>query len=448
MFIIVVGVNHRTAPVEIREKLSFSEGAIKEALTKLNALPAIDGCVIVSTCNRTEIYAATMELDDGLHDIWRFLSNRSGVDISEIKNYTYSHTLYDTIRHLFRVSSGLDSMILGETQILGQIKDAYELSRKQGSTNRVINTLFQQALSVGKKVRSETGIDRHAVSISYAAVELAKQSIGNLEGKSVLVIGAGKMSELTVKHLVANGVSGVIVSNRSYERAMGLARQFNGQAVNFSELYKYMTVADIVISCTAASHYVVKLDHFRLVMEKRPDQKMFIIDIAVPRDIDPTIANLPGVTLYDVDDLQNVVDSNLAERKLAAIAAEEIIEDKLDEFMKWLSTQFVIPTIIALKNKTEDIKNNELRKAFNRLNNLSEHDKKVINSLAGAIVNQILHEPVTQLKAYAVTPQGHLYTEILQNLFNLSIEGQRARSGLGIWQSDQMLATAASKSSS
>ena len=448
MLIIVVGVNHRTAPVEIREKLSFSEGAIKEALTKLNALPAIDGCVIVSTCNRTEIYAATMELDDGLHDIWRFLSKRSGVDISEIKNYTYSHTLYDTIRHLFRVSSGLDSMILGETQILGQIKDAYELSRKQGATNRVINTLFQQALSVGKKVRSETGIDRHAVSISYAAVELAKQSMGSLEGKSVLVIGAGKMSELTVKHLVANGVSGVIVSNRSYERAMGLARQFNGQAVNFSELYKYMTVADIVISCTAASHYVVKLEKFRLVMEGRPNQKIFIIDIAVPRDIDPTISNLPGVTLYDVDDLQNVVDSNLAERKLAAIAAEEIIEDKLDEFMKWLSTQFVVPTIIALKNKTEVIKENELQKAFNRLGNLSEHDKKVINGLAGAIVSQILHEPVTQLKAYAVTPQGHLYTEILQNLFSLNIEGQRAKSKLNIWQSDQMLAATVSDGSS
>ncbi|WP_066635966.1 glutamyl-tRNA reductase [Desulfolucanica intricata] len=448
MLIIVVGVNHRTAPVEIREKLSFSESSIKESLAQLNSFPGIDGCVILSTCNRTEIYAATVELDDGINAIWKFLSDRSGVDIFEIKNYTYSHALYDTIRHLFRVAAGLDSMILGETQILGQVKNAYELALKYGATNRVINTLFQQALAVGKKVRSETGIDKHAVSISYTAVELAKQNLGNLDGRSVLIIGAGKMSELTAKHLVANGVSGVIVSNRSHERAAVLAKQFNGRAITFDELYKYMEIADIVISCTAASHYVVKLDKFQKVMDKRTSKKIFLIDIAVPRDIDPEIAKLPGVTLYDVDDLQNVVDSNLDERKKAALAAEDIIETNLSEFMKWLSTQFVVPTIVALRNRADEIRKQELQKALNRLGELSEHDKKIINTLANAIVNQLLHDPITQLKSYAATPQGHLYTEILQNLFNLDVEGERPKNKPSSSKFyEEMLAAAANDSS-
>jgi len=427
MLILAVGVNHRTAPVEIREKLSFSEGSLESWLKKLNSYPAIEGCVIISTCNRTEIYASTRELDEGLGAVWNFLSAKSGVDISEIKNCTYVHNLYDAIRHLFRVASGLDSMVLGETQILGQVKNAYQSAFNYGSTNKVLNTLFQQAITVGKRVRSETGIDRNPVSICYTAVELARQVFGTLEGRSVLIIGAGKMSELTARHLVANGVSSIIVSNRSFDKAEGLATKFRGRAVRFNQLFSHMGQSDIVISCTAASHYVVRRSDFEDMMAGRGGRRIMLIDIAVPRDIEPSLGEIEGVTLYDVDDLQNVVDQNLDERKKAAVAAEGIIEEELDGFMKWLGTQFVVPTIAAFKKLGEEIKQKELKRALNRLGELSEHDRKVISSLANSIVNQLLHIPVTTIKEYALTPEGHLYTEVLQNLFDLEVPGQAAR---------------------
>ncbi len=427
MLIAVVGLNHRTAPVEVREKLSFAGSHLKEALLRLKEYPVIEGCAILSTCNRTEIYAATMEMDEGLNAIWDFLSRWSRVDISQIKNYTYCHTLYDTIRHIFRVAAGLDSMLLGETQILGQVRSAYQEAVEYESTNRVLNTLFQQAITVGKRVRTETGIDQNPVSVSYAAVELARSYLAGLEKRSVLIIGAGKMSELTARHLVANGVTGVIVSNRSFDRATALAAQFNGRAVKFNELYRYMEEADIVISCTAANHCVVRAEDMRLVMEKRGGRKIFMIDIAVPRDIEAEVGQIEGVSLFDIDDLNVVVDKYLAERKKAAVRAEEIIEEELEEFMKWLGTQFIVPTISALKKWGEEIKQKELKRALNRLGELSEHDRKVVCSLANSIVNQILHLPVTQLKSYALTTEGHLYTEILQNLFNLDVPGQKPK---------------------
>lgn len=430
MLIAVVGLNHRTAPVEVREKLSFAGSHLREALLRLKDCPVIEGCAILSTCNRTEIYAATMEMDEGLNAIWDFLSHWSRVDISQIKNYTYCHTLYDTIRHIFRVAAGLDSMLLGETQILGQIRSAYQKAVEYEATNRVLNTLFQQAITVGKRVRTETGIDQNPVSISYAAVELAKSYLAGLEKRSVLIIGAGKMSELTARHLVANGVTGVIVSNRSYDRATSLAAQFNGRAVKYNELYRHMVEADIVISCTAANHCVVRAEDMRQVMEKRGGRKIFIVDIAVPRDVETEVGKIEGVSLFDIDDLNGVVDKNLAERKKAAVRAEEIIEEELEEFMKWLGTQFIVPTISALKKWGEEIKQKEIKRALNRLGEISEHDRKVVCSLANSIVNQILHLPVTQLKGYALTTEGHLYTEILQNLFNLDVPGQKPKKQL------------------
>lgn len=427
MLIAVVGLNHRTAPVEVREKLSFPGHTLKGALRRLKSYPVIEGCIILSTCNRTEIYAATLEMDEGINAIWDFLSRWSGVNKSEIKNFTYCHTLYDMIRHTFRVASGLDSMLLGETQILGQLRSAYLDAVEYEATNRVINTLFQLALTVGKRVRTETGIDRNAVSISYAAVELAKQHLGDLNTRQVLIVGAGKMSELTARHLVDNGISGVIVSNRSFERAEALAAQFGGRAVNFDELYKYMESADIVISCTAASHNVIKAEEMQQVMDKRKGRKIFMIDIAVPRDIETKVGELAGVTLYDIDDLKSVVDHNLTERRHAANKAELIIEEELEKFMKWHGTQFVIPTVTTLKNWGEDIKQKELQRALNRLGELSEHDQKVVSSLANSIVNQILHVPINQLKKYALTVEGHLYTEIMQNLFELDVPGQKSK---------------------
>lgn len=269
MSVISIGVNHKTAPVEIREKLSFSDNSLPEALAKLLDQPVVLGCVIISTCNRTEIYAHVTDAESGIETIRSFLQHKSGVEAAMIKKYTYAFTQHNTARHLFRVAAGLDSMLLGETQILGQVRTAYQLAQKHNATDKVINTLFKHAITVGKRARSETGIDQHAVSISYAAVELAKQIFHDLTGRSVLVIGAGKMSELTAKHLVANGVSGVIVSNRSYDRAECLARQFGGRAVKFNELHHYLEAADIVISCTAATHYVVRASEVRGVLAEK-----------------------------------------------------------------------------------------------------------------------------------------------------------------------------------
>ncbi|MEG6523504.1 glutamyl-tRNA reductase [Desulfotomaculum sp. 1211_IL3151] len=427
MLIAVIGVNHRTAPLHVREKLAFPEWGMKDSLKKLMSYSGMDGCAIVSTCNRTEIYIAPMELDAGMSSVWSFLSEKSGLDISEIKNFTFCHTLYDAIRHLFRVVSGLDSMILGETQILGQVKKAYELALEAKTTNVVLNTLFQQAITTGKRVRTETGIDQNPVSIPYAAVELAKQGLGALDGRSVLVVGAGEMSELTAVNLVANGVSSVIVSNRSYDRAVQLAEKFNGTAVKFDRLFQYMNQADIVISSTAAQHYVIKTPEMLQVMAERQGKPIMMIDIAVPRDIDPEVRKIANVTLYDVDNLQHVVDANLEERRKAAVQAEGIIEEELNEFMRWLATRFVVPTITALKKMGEEIKNRELVRAYNRMGDLTEREKKIIGSLANSIVNQILHNPVIKLKQYALTPEGHLYTEITQNIFNLEVEGQRTQ---------------------
>jgi glutamyl-tRNA reductase len=427
MYLVTVGLNHKSAPVEIREKLTFPEGFLQESLTQLKEYDAIQACIILSTCNRTEIYAAVLDVEKGLGAIRDFYSNRSNVESREMLNYLYTYTLYDSIKHLFRVASGLDSMILGETQILGQVKTSYQISCEYGATNPVLNTLFQRAISVGKRVRTETEIDRNAVSISYAAVELARQIFNGLNDKTILIVGAGKMSELTAKHLVANGVTKTLVANRSIEKAEALAEQFGGVAIPYENLMEHMAEADIVISATSATHYIIKEKDMAGVIKAREGKTIFLIDIAVPRDIDPMVSQVEGVKLYDIDDLQNVVDRNLNERKLEAVKAEEIVSDELEEFLQWHSMQFVTPTVKALKKRGEEIRQQEINLCFNKLQDLTEREKKIINGLTSSIINKILHDPVMQLKAYALTHQGHLYTEILQNLFNLEVEGQRPK---------------------
>lgn len=427
MYLVVVGLNHRSAPVEVREKLAFPEDRLAESFNKLKSYKVVRGCVILSTCNRTEIYGAVIDVEKGLSGIRDFLAKCCNIDKSEIKNYLYTFTLYDVVNHLFRVAAGLDSMILGETQILGQVRVAYQNACEHEATNRVLNTLFQQAVTVGKRVRTETEIDRNAVSISYAAVELAKQRLNGLEGKSIMVVGAGKMSELTAKHLVANGVTDVLVTNRSHNKAEALAAQFNGRAVEYEQLLDHMAEVDIVISATSATGYIIGQKDIHKVMKKRAGRRLFLMDIAVPRDIDPAVAKVTDVDLCDIDDLQHVVDSNLNERKKEAVKAEKIVEQELDGFLKWLSMQFITPTVAALKQRGEEIKTAEATRAINRLGNLTEREKKVISSMANSIVNQLLHDPVVQLKHYALTHQGHLYCEILQNLFNLEVAGQQHR---------------------
>ncbi|MZP28843.1 glutamyl-tRNA reductase [Heliobacterium undosum] len=427
MFIFVVGLNHKSAPVEIREQLSFPEHILIDSLRRLHSEPAIEGCAILSTCNRTEVYAATTDIEKGQAAVRRFFTQSGKLEADKFASFFYTHTLYDAIRHLFRVAAGLDSMVLGETQILGQVRRTYQAACEAGTSNSILNTWFQQAITVGKRIRTETGIDQHAVSTSYTAVELAKQVFTTLEGRSALILGAGKMSELTLTHLIANGVTTVLVANRTRERAEELARRCGGKAVSYDEISARMEESDIVISCTAATHYVIRRELVEKVMSTRPDRPLFLIDIAVPRDIDPAVATVPGVHLFDIDDLQSVVDQNLAQRQKAASEAELIVEQEIAEFLKWLNSLFVVPTIVALKNKGEAIREKELERVLAKLKSLSDKDQKTIGAMASSIVKQLLHDPITQIRHYAASPEGHLYSEILQNLFSLEIAGQRSK---------------------
>lgn len=327
------------------------------------------------------------------------------------------------IEHLFRVASGLESMVLGETEILGQVRQAYNQARERGVSSGVLNTLFQKAISVGKRVRTETGLDRNAVSISYAAVEKAKQVFGSLKGRTVLVVGAGKMSGLALGYLLDNGVSTVVVSNRSYDRAVELAEKVGGKAVRLDCLYEELEKADIVISCTAASHYVIYREDLEPCFEKRSNE-LLLIDIAVPRDIDPAIGGIPGVHLYDIDDLNSVVESNLMARQRAAREAEKIIAEEIEEFNDWLATLSVVPVIKALKARGDEIRETEVRRALNRLGNLTPREEKVINALASSIVNQLLHFPVVNLKEMATSDRGHLYAELTKKLFQLEMDSE------------------------
>jgi len=417
----MAGLNHRTAPVEVREKLAFSDSVMKRAYEFFKKSADIEGAVILATCNRTEVYATTRNIDSGTAVLNQFLEEFSGFTYRELQSYLYQPTCYDAISHLFRVSSGLDSMILGEAQILAQVKQAYQTAMENQASDGVLNALFQKAIFVGKKTRTETGIDQHPVSVSYAAVELARQHFQSLADKTVLIVGAGEMSELATRHLMVNGVKSVIVSNRSFDRAQKMAQSFNGRAVLFDQLPGELLKADIVISCTAANHYVIRQDNCGEHLIARQGRDIIIIDIAVPRDVDPALGKVPGVHIFDIDDLQNVVDSNYLQRQKAARQSEQIIAGELEKFNQWLAGLYVIPVITALKQRAETIKEQELRKAFNRLGKISEHERKVITSMAHTIVNQLLHNPIVGLKEMAVCNDGHLYAEVTKKLFGLQV---------------------------
>ncbi len=424
MYILLTGLNHRTAPVEIRERLAFTQPVPVEVYEELSRNEELHGVVVISTCNRTEIYATVKDIARGTELLEKFLAGKANMTVEELRPYLYQPSCYDAIGHLFRVAAGLDSMIIGETQILGQVKDSYIRAVEIGASDGILNTLFQKAIHAGKKVRTVTGLDKHAVSVSYAAVELAKNIFGSLAGRTVLLIGAGEMSELTANYLVDSGVSTVIVSNRSYERAVCLAERMNGRAVHFDELSDWLPQADIVISCTAANHYVIRYEAVAGILNKKAGKKTFMIDIAVPRDIDPRVGTIEGVYLYDIDDLEKVVDANLLERKKAAREAERVLEEELKEFRDWLDSLYVIPVVKALKARGEAIKKAEVTRALNRMGKVTPRQEKIINALASSIVNQLLHFPVINLKEASLTSQGHLYAEITKKLFQLELEDE------------------------
>ncbi|MDI3256534.1 MAG: glutamyl-tRNA reductase [Kyrpidia sp.] len=423
MHILVIGVNHRTAPVEIRERFSIGPEQLPRALRTLRETRSVLESVILSTCNRTEIYAVVDALHPGEQFIRLFLAEVSGLDRTEFGGYLYVHQNDAAIHHLFRVAAGLDSMVLGETQILGQVRDAFQQAQEAGNTGSILNQLFRRAVTAAKRGHTETGVGQHAVSVSYAAVELARKVFGSMEDKVVLLIGAGKMGELTATHLWNHGVSRVLVVNRTWERARELAARFSGEAYDWSALALAVAEADIVISSTGAAGYVLHEDTVAKVCRRRRQRPLLLIDIAVPRDLDPGINDVPGAFLYDIDDLRDVVAQNLQERERAALRVKDILEEEIRGFKQWYNMQEVIPLIRELREKGTAIQQSIMESLVHKFPDLGERERVILHKHTMSIVNQLLREPILQLKAMATEPEAGFYLETARRLFALGEAG-------------------------
>ena len=426
MSIILLGLNYKSATVEIREKVSMSKSNIQKHAEDLQNLDGVDGIAILSTCNRTEFYLDGADDAAAVDSMMQFISAYSECSVDLLKQHMYVMTERDAVEHLFTVAAGLDSMILGESQIQGQVQDAYNYALEFGLSSNIINTLLMNALTLGKRVRTETYIDRQAVSVSSAAVELAKQELGTQENKTVLIVGAGDTSELAARHLVSNGISGVIVANRTFDRAQRLADEFGGKAIRLDHFGAYLDSADIVISCTASPKYIIeKKDIERLVGQR--NKPLLFIDIAVPRDIDPAVAELDNVFLHDIDDMQNVVAQILEGRQKEAVKARRIVDEELENFFFWLDSLLVVPTIVKLRAQAEHIKKKEVEKALRRIDNVTPREKKIIEQLAHSIVSQWLHKPMYNLRDLAGHHEDRIdcYMRAIHDLFGLSeLDGQ------------------------
>jgi len=398
MKILVVGLNHNTADVEVREKVAFNGSRLDEGLKRFRSLPEVEEAVILSTCNRVELYANVKDSTKASESVKTFLSEFHNINRALLDKALYIYDDVNAIRHIFRVASSLDSMVVGEPQILGQLKEAFEFALDKKTTGILLNRLMKKAISVAKRVRRETRIAENAVSISFAAVELAKKIFTDLSEKVFMLLGAGEMAELAARHLMSNGVKEVIVANRSYGRACELAKEFNGKPVKLDDFLREMVHSDIVICSTGAPHYILLKDQMQRVMKERKQRPVFLIDISVPRNIDPKINDLDNVYLYNIDDLQGIVDANMFERKKEAEKAEKIIEEEIEPFLKWLSSLDSVPTIVALREKAEDIKREEIEKLLNRLPDLDERQRKAIECMASAIINKLIHPPTAALK--------------------------------------------------
>jgi len=419
MHIVVVGLNYRTAPVEVRERFTFAEKDLSEALKQLKLTKSVLEGVIVATCNRTELYVVVDRLHMCGYFIRTFMEQWFGVPREEFTQHLYIYEDDQAIRHLFRVICGLDSMVIGETQILGQVKQAFFKAQEEKATGTWFNMLFKQAVTLGKRAHSETSIGESAVSVSYAAVELGKRIFGMFTDKKVLILGAGKMSELTVKHLYASGASEVIVANRTLARAEELAAKFRGTPCTVEEALDRLHEVDIVISSTGADRYVLDASVVRESMKHRQSRPLFLIDIAVPRDIDPAIGELSNVFLYDIDDLEGIVESNLEMRKAEAAKIEKMIELDMEDYYHWLKTLGVRPVIRALQEKGASIHEETMESLFNKLPELDEHQRKVIRRLTKSIVNQMTTDPINRIKEMAGTKHGDDALRMFTQIFAL-----------------------------
>ena len=420
MHIVTAGLNHKTAPIQIREGLAISNGDLSDALASLKTLPAVEETMLLSTCNRVELYAVAKDIDAAIKELHQFLMQRNPASAPEqLTQHLYFLSDDDAVRHLFRVASSLDSMVMGEPQILGQFKDAMEAAVSQGCTGVVLNKVLKKAISVAKRVRTDTPIGEQAVSVSYAAVELAKKFFQNLADHSVMLVGAGEMGELAGRHLVNHGVTRVMVTTRNFQRAVAFAKQFKGTPIPFETFKQEMLGADIVICSTGSPHAIITTQDMLKIVRARQNRPLCIIDIAVPRDVEGDVRDIDGVYLFNIDDLQQIVAVNMEERQKAAMTAEIIVQEEVVTMMGWMKTLETVPTIVALKKRGEEIRQGELEKVLARLPGLSGSEREIIEGLASSIVNKLLHRPLVTLKEEAANANGTMYVDATRRLFSL-----------------------------
>ena len=419
MKLLITGLSHHTAPVEVRERVAFAEKTLPEALDQLRLRPGLVEGMILSTCNRVEVAVTADEQSDAEGSVRNFLAEASQVEPAWVTPYLYHFDGQDAVRHLFRVAASLDSMVVGEPQILGQLKSAYALAKEHGALNGFLDLVMTRAFNVAKRVRTETEIGSSAVSVSYAAVELARDIFGSLAGKRVLLIGAGKMAESAARHLRRAGVSDILVTNRTRARADAMAEEFRGSVVEYEEFFHALPGVDIVIASSGAPHYIINSEQMRSVIGRRRNRPMFLIDIAVPRNIEPEVNQLQGVFLYDIDDLGRVVKTNVEGRRNIAQQAEEIITEEVERMMLRLKTREVTPTIISLQEQLEQLRMAEIERVRGKLGALTPQQQEAVEALTRGIINKIAHVPITEMRRRANDPEGIQMMHMIRKIFKL-----------------------------
>ncbi len=419
MKLIVVGLNHKTAPVELREKISLTDNEIPAVLRTVMSSPSIAECIVLSTCNRIEFYTVCEDQEKTVDAIATIMARDSGIEKDALPRYLYVHADRDAVTHAFRVASSLDSMIIGEAQILGQIKNAYRMASHNSTTGPILNRLMHRAFGVAKKVRTFTPIGLYTVSVSSVAVELAKKIFGRLSGKAVMLMGAGEMAEDAAKYLKDAGASRLIVLSRTFGHAAELAERLRGSAVEFDRLYDQLMDVDIVVCSTSADHYLITSDRMAKIIMARQHRPLFFIDISVPRNIEPSISSLESVFLFDIDDLNGVTSKNMKEREKAANEAEQFIEEETSRFVNWLGELSLVPTIVSLREKFEAIRQEELKEAITKLAAPTKKDIDILDGLSRGIVNKILHGPITEIKSVHRRGEALKDITLLRKIFRI-----------------------------
>jgi glutamyl-tRNA reductase len=444
MKILLTGLNHKTAPVELRERLAIAPDRLAEETRSLLSHPGIREGMILSTCNRVELLVC---YEGGDPELAVYLNRQYSVDATSLQPHLYQHHEAEAVRHLFRVASSLDSMVVGEPQILGQVKESYSAARSVGAVGGNLERLLQGAFSAAKKVRTETLIGASSVSIASVAVDLARKIFGSLEGKRVLLVGAGKMSELAARHLMQQGAGSLLISNRTHERAVRLAEKFQGHVIRFEDLYARGDEADILITSTGSPEFMFRAQHAQQFLHRRRNRPMIFIDIAVPRDVDPEINRIDGIFLYDIDDLQSVAAVNLSDRSREAQRAEAILEEEVARYQRRVQTLDVVPTLVGLQTYAEDMRQAELRRAHSRLQTLTPEQLAAVEAVTRGLVNKFLHHPLQALKAAARDGDAAVI-DAIRGAFHLSESRESARASVSSPRSENPVGHAALTTSS